>query len=226
MSKVKDCEPSSVALKNDRKNHLGNSQRHLHSVSAIARKFYQSGRHAITDRDINKLIDLSDKCSQTLKKYLNTRNFMRKDQMLKAIDNELGMTLPYSGFDNEIDWLGQFGEVCVDNCNRFIQNEVISSASGGILTINDLYQQIIRFREELDDLTPPLRYTDPDDIQDNIESYLQEVLKIANGTGLVCEDGLKYYGSTSNAATLKFSARSIWLGSKMYFHGTKRLLAL
>jgi hypothetical protein len=208
--------PSAVALKNDRSNHLGNAHDHLRSVVTIAKKFQDSGAGAITDQDIHRLAELSDKCSRTLKKYLNTRNFMESDQMLKAIDGELAKTLPYDGFDHEINWLRRFGELCVERCEYFISNDLSSPASINVKSIDDLYKQIISFREILGQ-----KHVDPLNIKTNLEDYINEVLKIASGTGLVCEDGLKYYVETS-----PFCARSIWLGSKMFFHGTTNLLSL
>ena len=207
---------SAVALKNDRSNHLGNAHDHLRSVVRIAKKFQDSGANAITDQDIHRLAELSDKCSRTLKKYLNTRNFMESDQMLKAIDGELAKTLPYSGFDHEINWLRRFGELCVVRCEYFIDNDLSSAASVNVQSIDALYNRIISFREVLGHM-----HVDPLNIRTNLEVYVNEVLKIASGTGLVCEDGLKYYVETSS-----FCARSIWLGSKMFFHGTTNLLSL
>jgi len=209
MGKPKQKEPSIETLRNDRSNHLGNAQNHLYLVVRIARKYEESGIESITDQDVYKLIDLGDKCSNTLKKYLNARNFMRKDELLKTISNELSENLSYSVFDHELAWLSKFGEVCVNNCNTFIQNEI----STNINSMSDFYKHIVEFREEFS------RIYDTQNIKEHFEDYLNEILKIAIGTALVCEDGLKYYKPNS-----AFSARSVWLGSRMFFHGATSLL--
>jgi hypothetical protein len=209
MGKINRKEPSIETLRNDRSNHLGNAQTHLYLVVRIARRFKESGIESITDQDVYKLIELGDKCSNTLKKYLNARNFMSKDQLLKVISDELSENLPYSEFDHEIAWLSKFGEICVENCNTFIHSEINTS----INSMSDFYKHIIMFREEFS------RVYDTQNIKEHFEEYLNEILKIAIGTALVCEDGLKYYKQNST-----FSARSVWLGSRMFFHGATSLL--
>jgi hypothetical protein len=209
MGKTNHKEPSIETLRNDRSNHLGNAQNHLYLVVRIARRFRESGIESITDQDVYKLIELGDKCSNTLKKYLNARNFMSKDQLLKAISDELAENLPYSEFDNEIAWLSKFGEICVQNCSTFIHSEINTN----INSMGDFYNHIVMFREGFN------RVYDTQNIKENFEEYLNEILKIAIGTALVCEDGLKYYKPNST-----FSARSVWLGSRMFFHGATSLL--
>ena len=105
----------------------------------------------------------------------------------------------------------KFGELCVKNCQDFIQSEI----EADIQSVNVLYKQIIAFREQFKRICESV-----DIVRDNFQRYIDESLRIAIGTALVCEDGLKYYKQTG------FSVRSIWLGSRMFLAGTESLLDL
>lgn len=165
----------------------------------------------ITDQDILKLLELTDKCSNTLKKYVNARNFMAKDELISAISMELDENPSYEAFDHETKWLNdKFGNLCVEACQQFIQSE----SEANIQSMKILYRRIIVFREQFRHLYESA------DVRGNFERYLDEILKVAIGTALVCEDGLKYYKPA------QFSARSIWLGSRMFLQGTDNLLQL
>ncbi len=204
-------EPSRHAIRNDRGNYLGNAQGHLHLVVNLTKKFRDSGATESKDQVISKLIELTDKCSSTLKQYINARNFMEKDELNAEIRKELGKSQTYTEFDLETRWLShKFGELCVASCQQFIE----SGAEANIQSMESLYNRIVEFREQF------RRIYDSADLRGNFESHLDEILKIAIGTALVCEDGLKYYKSTG------FSARSIWLGARMFLVGTETLLQL
>ncbi len=104
MSKNKYKEPSKFTLKNDRSIHLGNAQNHLRSVVRISRKFNNNN---ITYRDVGELFTLTDKCSDTLRRYINLRNYMDRDQMVKHINSDLKNSLSYTTFDQEKNWLNR-----------------------------------------------------------------------------------------------------------------------
>jgi len=215
MSKDKYKEPSKFTLKNDRSIHLANAQNHLRSVVRIARKFNNNSSD-IQYRDVGELFTLTDKCSDTLRKYINLRNYMDRDQMVKHINIDLKNSLSYTTFDQERTWLNKFDNSCVTSCDIFIQKQVPINPQ----SIQDFYRNIIRFRSEFG-RTFDRNNFDYQLIKERFQDYLNEVLQIASGTGLVCEDGLKYYHSSSN-----FSTRSIWLGSRMFLNGANNLLQI
>lgn len=216
MSKQKYREPSILTLKNDRSNHLENAQSHLRSVVIIARKFQKNN---ITSQDVVKLFNLTDKCSDTLRKYINLRNYINKDPMVKHINTDLRTSPSYSTFDQEINWLNRFDNSCVLSCDVIIQNQVKINLG----TIQDLDRNIITFRSEFGRRYPIYAHNsfDYQPIIERFQEYLNEVLQIASGTGLVCEDGLRYYNSSSD-----FQTRSIWLGSRMFLNGANNLLRI
>ncbi|MEH2422650.1 MAG: hypothetical protein V7K48_17565 [Nostoc sp.] len=218
MSKENYREPSKFTLKNDRSIHLGNAQNHLRSVVRIARKFNNNNYdiNQITSRDVGELFTLTDKCSDTLRKYINLRNYMNKDQMVKHINSNLRNSLSYTTFDEEKSWLKRFDNSCVVSCDIFIQNQVQIK----LQSIQELYRNIITFRSEFGH-TYDRNNFDYQQIKERFQEYLNEVLQIASGTGLVCEDGLKYYNCSSN-----FYTKSIWLGSRMFLNGTNNLLRI
>lgn len=209
MSKKKPQEPSKDSLENDRSVQLDNVSSYLHRLDIKASKF---NKNQIVIQDAYELIELSDKCSKAIKKYINPRKFMNKDQLLKKIND--GLSHKYIEFDNEIDWLSRFGNFCVESCNRFIDSEVEIK----LKSMQELHEYVIIFREEFG-LLYNRSSTNFQLVKDNFEEYLNEVIKIADGTVLVCEDGLKYYNSS-----LPFSSRSIWLGSRIFLHGASNLL--
>lgn len=215
MSKDKYKEPSKFTLKNDRSIHLANAQNHLRSVVRIARKFNNNSSD-IQYRDVGELFTLTDKCSDTLRKYINLRNYMDRDQMVKHINIDLKNSLSYTTFDQERTWLNKFDNSCVASCDIFIQKQVPINPQ----SIQDFYRNIIRFRSEFG-RTFDRNNFDYQLIKERFQDYLNEVLQIASGTGLVCEDGLKYYHSSSS-----FSTRSIWLGSRMFLNGANNLLQI
>ncbi len=218
MSKEKYREPSKFTLENDRSNHLGNAQNHLRSVTRIARKFNENNKdiNKITYRDVGELFTLTDKCSDTLRKYINLRNYMDKDQMVKQINNDLKNGQSYTTFDQEKNWLNRFDQCCVVSCESFVQSQVPIK----LQSIQDLYRNIITFRSEFG-RTYARNNFDYQQIKERFQEYLNEALQIASGTGLVCEDGLKYYNSSSS-----FYTRSIWLGSRMFLNGANNLLQI
>ncbi|QKQ73345.1 hypothetical protein [Nostoc sp. TCL240-02] len=203
MSKKKYREPSKFTLENDRSIHLANAQNHLRSVTRIARKFNENNYdiNKITYRDVGELFTLTDKCSDTLRKYINLRNYMDKDQMVRHINSDLRNSPSYTTFDQEKTWLNRFDTSCVLSCDVFIQKQVQIN----LQSIQELYRNIITFRSEFG-RTYDRNNFDYQLIKERFQEYLNEVLQIASGTGLVCEDGLKYYNSSS-----VFYTRSIWL---------------
>ncbi|BBD64610.1 hypothetical protein NIES4072_17280 [Nostoc commune NIES-4072] len=217
MSKVKHREPSDFTLKNDRSNHLKNAQSHLRSVAIIARNFNNHNDISkIADGDVGKLFNLTDDCSDTLKKYINIRKHMNKDQMVKRINSDLTKSPSYTTFDQERDWLKRFDNSCVVSCDVFIQNQVQIN----LRSLEDLYRNIITFRSEFG-RTYARNNFDYQLIRERFQEYLNGVLQIASGTGLVCEDGQRYYDSNLN-----FQTRSIWLGSRMFLNGASNLLKI
>lgn len=218
MSKEKYREPSNSTLKNDRSNHLENAQDHLRSVVIIARNFKQNNYDTkqITYRDVGKLFNLTDKCSDTLRRYINLRKYMNKDQMVKRINSDLTKSQSYTTFDQERDWLKKFDESCVVSCDVFIQNQVQIN----LRSLEDLYTNIITFRGEFG-RTYARNNFDYQLIRERFQEYLNGVLQIASGTGLVCEDGQRYYDSSLN-----FQTRSIWLGSRMFLNGASNILKI
>jgi hypothetical protein len=210
---------SESSVRNHRKNLLSDARKHIQSVSTIAEKYQAHGLTSITDQDIRNLINLSDKCSNTLKKYIKNRWFsISQDPMLAYVHSEFqsinSPSTTYTLFDHETEWLRRFGSMFGDRCDFFIETQVTNNLS--IVLPIQLYSQICDFRNRLG-----RNSINPVAIRGNFETYLDEVSKIASGTGLVCEDGFRYYVETTD-----FSSRSIWLGSQMFLSGAESLLRL
>ncbi|MBG1268536.1 hypothetical protein [Nostoc sp. WHI] len=218
MSEEKYREPSTGTLKNERSNHLQNAQGHLRSVVIIARKFKENNYdiNQITYRDVGQLLTLADKCSDTLRKYINLRNYMNKDPMVKHINTDLAKSQSYTTFDQERDWLNKFDNSCVVSYDAFINNQIKIN----LPSLQDLDTKIITFRSEFG-RTFDRNNFDYQLIKERFQEYLNGVLQIASGTVLVCEEGLRYYNSSS-----KFQTRSIWLGSRMFLNGANNLLKI
>jgi hypothetical protein len=211
MPQKTDRFPSFNSRRNDRGNHLGNAQDHLRLISKTAKRLEDSDTAEIAEQDFLRLLELVDKCANTLKKYINVRNFMGRDELVAEINSELGENPEYEDFGPEIDWLRvKFGELSAEKCRQFIQ----SGIEIDVRSVETLYEKIVEFREQFKRVYGSASW------RENFEQYLDEILKIAIGVALFCEDGLKYYKPSG------FSVRSIWLGSRMFLDGAKNLLEL
>lgn len=212
--KNKRKEPSVSAIKNDRSIFLGNTKDYLFLGEIAARKF--RGASAISDNEVIKLINLLDKGSNTLRKYLYPRPGLGNDLMLSAINDSFNNGESFTGFEHEIAWLSKFGNSYAEVCESFLneENEI------PLTSINDCYKEIIEIREEFGRtyFKPSVL---PSTLLENSENLLRKALQTIGGTGLVCDDGLKYYNPNS-----EFSVKSIWLGFRMFFDGARNLIEM
>jgi hypothetical protein len=210
--------PSESALQNDRSTHLGNAQSYLHEVRQI--NYRLTGPNTkLSDQDIFRLLELSDDCARTLKKYLSPRsnNAMEKDALLNKIDKEISQTNINTDFQREIDWLRSFGECFATSCEDFVG----SNPPIRVQSMQELYKQSIRFRSQFGELYSKKKVKFQV-IRDNFDNYRKSVFQVICGTALVCDDGIKYYKPRKEA----FSTDSIWLGSRIFLFGGDKILEL
>ncbi|EKQ67985.1 hypothetical protein OsccyDRAFT_4286 [Leptolyngbyaceae cyanobacterium JSC-12] len=211
--KKKRKEPSVSTIKNDRSIFLRNTKNYLYSGNEIAERFHDS---ATITRETIKLINLLDKSSHALRKYLYPRAGLRNDSMLDIVNNSFKEGEIFTDFDYEIAWLNRFGSSYSEACRRFLAEET----EVNLTSVHDCYREIIEIREKFGQIyfkVPIL----PSTLLENQQEFLRKALQTIGGTGLVCDDGLKYYSPNS-----EFSVKSIWLGFRMFLNGTQQLIEM
>ncbi|NJO50996.1 MAG: hypothetical protein HC840_17845 [Leptolyngbyaceae cyanobacterium RM2_2_4] len=173
---------------------------YVHLIKGVSLKYQRSGIESITDYDICRLFELSDDCVRKLKKYINPRGFMYEDEFLAKIEEDIVKEKLDSKFTAEIDWLQQFDRCFAERCSQFINSE----RRVRLDSTESLYQYCIRFREQFGSIYS-IDQINIEGIRSNFEQFLEEILNIASGTALFCDDGIKFYKERRHIAILNHS---------------------
>lgn len=199
---------SQKMIANDRKNLLLNAEKFIRQARRLELKLEKlKGDPEELQHYSGELIWLVDKCSRTLKKYLNP-----KDGLLLEVDHEWqgGMDKPEISESEQV-WLSRVDDSAIQLVEDCKDKTVELSST------DDLLNQILVFRRSLGELTDEIS-NEPN--QDKVLYLSNDVRKMTIGLGLICSDGLAYYFSPEPS----FFAGSIWLGAGIFLYGANNLL--
>ncbi len=193
---------------NDRKNLLLNAEKFIRQARRLELKLEAlKGDPEELQRYSEELIWLVDKCSKTLKKYLNP-----KDGLLLEVDHEWqGGTMEPEMSESEQGWLSRVDDSALQIVEDCKEQPV------ELRSTDDLLNQILVFRRSLGELTDEISNQAN---QEKVRHLSNDVRKMAIGLGLICSDGLAYYFSPDPS----FFAGSIWLGAGIFLYGANNLL--
>lgn len=132
MRAKKKRQRSLKMIKNDRKNLLRNAEGYIRKMRRVVEAIEARGVKSLSKQDIQELIHVSKKCSETLKKYLRI-----DDEMIKSVNRDFAQNLEYTDLsDSERKWLESVDQEAVQFIEDFSASDIeIKSTNFGRILI-------------------------------------------------------------------------------------------
>lgn len=198
---------SAKMIKNDRENLLRNSEDYIKKMRRVAESIEAHGVKSFSKQNIQELIHVSKKCSETLKKYLKIH-----DEMIELVNKEFAKGFEYRGLsDSERKWLVSIDQGAV----QLIED--LSDSKIELKSTKEILRKIIKFRENCARLIAD-EPIEPEALE-KVKLFGNDVRKIAIGIGIICSDGIVYYKARD-----QFSSNSFWVGGVFVVNGINNLI--
>jgi len=198
---------------NDRKILFNNAKNYISQARQLCQLIQNSEVDTSSQHYIEKLLKISNKCSEIINKYFKTRKDKKskQDGMLKQIQQQLltGKVNSEGLSENECKWLENIDELAKEIIDQFLTGEIEP------ITVEEIKKTAMDFSNNLHQAENSFKELED---RDKIIDFSAEVRKITIATGIICADGLAFYQGET------FFSDSIWLGAGLFISVADKLL--